>query len=181
MFGESPSGSRVASPQTGVGGSVGGPSDGASVGAAVRVGLVGRPARPANTVTATAVIDTATTTNTRLCGVSTSIPGVSMRLPGRRLEAGRPRRLGSDRALRVPPDDARRLRTAWPVRRSRFVWLIGVSVGEYGALENGGNYPDFETWDRICELYAWPQTFVDGALAPDPDTRRMIWRQPKPR
>jgi hypothetical protein len=22
---------------------------------------------------------------------------------------------------------------------------------------------DFETWDRICKLYGWPQTFVEVA------------------
>jgi hypothetical protein len=26
--------------------------------------------------------------------------------------------------------------------------------------ENGQRRPTFETWDRICELYGWPQTFV---------------------
>jgi hypothetical protein len=39
-------------------------------------------------------------------------------------------------------------------------WLIGVSVREYRELEAGTGSPDFETWDRICKLYGWPQTFV---------------------
>ena len=26
----------------------------------------------------------------------------------------------------------------------------------------GERWPDFETWDRICKLYGWPQTFVKG-------------------
>jgi hypothetical protein len=29
-----------------------------------------------------------------------------------------------------------------------------------GELEAGTRFPDFETWDRICKLYGWPQTFV---------------------
>jgi hypothetical protein len=37
--------------------------------------------------------------------------------------------------------------------------LIGVWVREYRALEDGESYPDFETWDRICKLYGWPQAW----------------------
>ena len=33
-----------------------------------------------------------------------------------------------------------------------------MSVGEYLGLEAGGRSPNFETWDRICKLYGWPQT-----------------------
>jgi DNA-binding XRE family transcriptional regulator len=39
-------------------------------------------------------------------------------------------------------------------------WRIGVKPQEYRELEAGERFPDFETWDRICKLYAWPQTFV---------------------
>jgi hypothetical protein len=35
-----------------------------------------------------------------------------------------------------------------------------VSVREYRELEAGERVPDFATWDRICKLYGWPQTFV---------------------
>jgi hypothetical protein len=28
------------------------------------------------------------------------------------------------------------------------------------ALLPGARSPSFDTWDGICELYAWPQTFV---------------------
>ena len=27
----------------------------------------------------------------------------------------------------------------------------------------GDAFPDFGTWDRICNLYGWPQTFVSSA------------------
>jgi hypothetical protein len=27
-------------------------------------------------------------------------------------------------------------------------------------IEAGARPPSFETWDRICKLYGWPQTFV---------------------
>jgi hypothetical protein len=27
-------------------------------------------------------------------------------------------------------------------------------------VEAGRRSPSFETWDRICKLYGWPQTFM---------------------
>jgi hypothetical protein len=43
---------------------------------------------------------------------------------------------------------------------ARASWLLSSSVRQYPELEDGEVYPDFETWDRICKLYGWPQTFV---------------------
>jgi hypothetical protein len=31
---------------------------------------------------------------------------------------------------------------------------------EYRELEAGARSPNWETFDRICKLYGWPQTFV---------------------
>lgn len=31
---------------------------------------------------------------------------------------------------------------------------------EYRELEAGARSPSFETWDRICMMYGWPQTLV---------------------
>jgi hypothetical protein len=45
------------------------------------------------------------------------------------------------------------------LRVCRAAWLIGVSVREYREIEAGERMPDFETWDRVCKLYGWPQTF----------------------
>jgi hypothetical protein len=28
-----------------------------------------------------------------------------------------------------------------------------------------GRSPTFETWDRICKLYGWPQTFTSGVAS----------------
>jgi hypothetical protein len=39
-------------------------------------------------------------------------------------------------------------------------WRLGVSVREYREIEAGARVPSWETWDRICKLYGWPQTFV---------------------
>ena len=37
---------------------------------------------------------------------------------------------------------------------------LGVSVRAYRELEAGVRSPSFETWDRICKLFGWPQTFL---------------------
>jgi len=46
------------------------------------------------------------------------------------------------------------------MRACQAAWLLGVSVREYRKLEAGERSPDSKTWDAICELYGWPQTFV---------------------
>ena len=51
-----------------------------------------------------------------------------------------------------------RKQAGWSV--GQVAWRLGVSVREYRELEAGGRSPNFETWDRICKLYGWPQTFV---------------------
>jgi Helix-turn-helix domain len=38
-------------------------------------------------------------------------------------------------------------------------WRLGVKPHEYRELEAGTRFPDFETWDRICKLYGWPQAW----------------------
>jgi transcriptional regulator with XRE-family HTH domain len=54
-----------------------------------------------------------------------------------------------------------RKRAGWSVARA--AWELGVSIGEYRELEAGARSPSFETWDRICKLFGWPQTFLPGA------------------
>jgi hypothetical protein len=39
-------------------------------------------------------------------------------------------------------------------------WRLGVSVREHQELKASVRSPSFETWDRICKLYGWPQTFA---------------------
>jgi hypothetical protein len=46
------------------------------------------------------------------------------------------------------------------LREARAAWLAGVSIREYRELEAGTRFPTCETWDRICKLYGWPQTFL---------------------
>jgi hypothetical protein len=54
----------------------------------------------------------------------------------------------------------RRDRKREGLRVCRAAWLIGVTVGEYREMEAGDLVPEFDVWDRLCELYGWPQTFA---------------------
>ena len=51
-----------------------------------------------------------------------------------------------------------RRRAGWSVGQA--AWRLGVSVREYRELKAGTRTPEWETFDRICTLYGWPQTFV---------------------
>jgi predicted transcriptional regulator len=44
------------------------------------------------------------------------------------------------------------------LRIARASWLLGVSVPELRELEAGTRCPDFDTYERICDLFGWPQT-----------------------
>ena len=51
----------------------------------------------------------------------------------------------------------RRDRERWAMRECQAAWRFGVSVREYRELEASTRSPSFETWDRMCKLYEWPQ------------------------
>ena len=48
----------------------------------------------------------------------------------------------------------------WSVRQA--ARRLGLSTREYRELEAGGSLPNFETWDRMCKLFGWPQTFASS-------------------
>ena len=48
------------------------------------------------------------------------------------------------------------------LRVCRAAWLIGVSVREYREIEAGDRMPSLDTYERISELYGWPQTSGRG-------------------
>jgi hypothetical protein len=56
--------------------------------------------------------------------------------------------------------DARARSEAGWVVVGQTAWRLGVSVPEYRELEEGTRSPNFETWDRICKLFGWPQTLT---------------------
>jgi DNA-binding XRE family transcriptional regulator len=61
-----------------------------------------------------------------------------------------------DMFRRMLEDD--RLRAGWSVGQT--AWRLGVSVREYREIEAGERWPNWETFNRICKLFGWPQPFV---------------------
>ncbi|HEX5936459.1 MAG TPA: helix-turn-helix transcriptional regulator [Actinomycetota bacterium] len=53
-----------------------------------------------------------------------------------------------------------RTRAGWSVEQVAL--RLGVNVPAYRELEAGTRMPSWETWDRICNTFGWPQTFVAG-------------------
>ena len=53
-----------------------------------------------------------------------------------------------------------RKRAGWSIGQAAS--RLGVSVRTYRELEAGEWSPTFETWDRICKTFGWPQTFACG-------------------
>ena len=49
------------------------------------------------------------------------------------------------------------------IRVCRAAWLVGVSVREYREIEAGDRDPSPGTYERISELFGWPQTFAGKA------------------
>ena len=65
--------------------------------------------------------------------------------------------------LAAYPSMMQRDRKREGLRVCRAAWLIGVTVREYREMEAGDRDPDNDTWDRLCKLCGWPQTFVGSA------------------
>jgi predicted transcriptional regulator len=57
-------------------------------------------------------------------------------------------------------DMLRRDRERWGLRLARAAWHLGVSVADLRELEAGTRWPSFDTYDRICKLFGWPQAFA---------------------
>jgi len=54
-----------------------------------------------------------------------------------------------------------RMRSGWSV--GQLAWRLGITVREYQEVGAGERWPNGETFNRICELYGWPQSFVGAA------------------
>jgi DNA-binding XRE family transcriptional regulator len=57
-------------------------------------------------------------------------------------------------------DLLRRDRERFGLSIGQAAWRVGVKPAEYRRLEEGKAWPDWETYDRICDLFGWPQTFA---------------------
>ena len=62
--------------------------------------------------------------------------------------------------LAAYPGMMQRARKREGIRICRAAWLVGVSVREYREIEAGDREPSPGMYERISELYGWPQTFV---------------------
>jgi transcriptional regulator with XRE-family HTH domain len=62
--------------------------------------------------------------------------------------------------LAAYPEMMKRARKREGLRVCRAAWLVGVSVREYREIEAGDRQPSPDTYERISELYGWPQTFA---------------------
>ncbi|MDP9329716.1 MAG: helix-turn-helix domain-containing protein [Actinomycetota bacterium] len=51
-------------------------------------------------------------------------------------------------------------RERWGFSIGQAAWRFGVEPSEYRGLEAGTRWPSFDTYDPICKLFGWPQTFV---------------------
>jgi DNA-binding XRE family transcriptional regulator len=56
-------------------------------------------------------------------------------------------------------DDRRR--AGWS--EAQVAWRVGVSVAKYRRFEAGEQAPNWQAYDRICDLFGWPRTFVQRA------------------
>jgi hypothetical protein len=77
-----------------------------------------------------------------------------------RLPIGTHIRLGLVAALLAMLEHDRR-QAGWSVDQA--AWRLGVSTREHRELEAGARWPSWQTFDRICKLFGWPQTFVGEA------------------
>ena len=62
--------------------------------------------------------------------------------------------------LAAYPGMMQRARKREGLRECRAAWLVGVSIREYREIEAGDLEPSPGTYQRISELYGWPQTFL---------------------
>jgi transcriptional regulator with XRE-family HTH domain len=64
--------------------------------------------------------------------------------------------------LAAYPGMMQRARKREGLRVCPAAWLIGVSVREYREIEAGDRTPSLGTYERISEVYGWPQTFIES-------------------
>jgi hypothetical protein len=62
--------------------------------------------------------------------------------------------------LAAYPGMMQRARKREGLRVCRAAWWVGISVREYREIEAGDRIPSPGTYERISELFGWPQTFV---------------------
>jgi DNA-binding XRE family transcriptional regulator len=64
--------------------------------------------------------------------------------------------------LAAYPGMMQRARRREGLRVCHAAWLVGVSVREYREIEAEESMPSLGTYERICKLYGWAQTFIES-------------------
>jgi transcriptional regulator with XRE-family HTH domain len=59
-------------------------------------------------------------------------------------------------------DMLRRDRERWGLSIAQAAGRFGVKPSEYREIESGTHWPNFDTYDRIANLFGWPQAFMVG-------------------
>jgi predicted transcriptional regulator len=62
-------------------------------------------------------------------------------------------------SLAAYPSMMQRDRRREGLRVCRAAWLVGVTVREYRELEAGDRIPEARTWERMVEVFGWPQQY----------------------
>jgi hypothetical protein len=89
------------------------------------------------------------------------MPRIAPPWTGSRSGNREPRRVDLERSSGSHMLERDRVRRGFSV--GQVAYRLGVSIRRYRELVEGDAWPDWETWDRICKLYGWPQTFSDGS------------------
>jgi predicted transcriptional regulator len=56
-------------------------------------------------------------------------------------------------------DRLKRDRERWGLSVGQAAWWYGVSPSVYRELEAGTRWPSSDKYERICDLFGWPQAF----------------------
>jgi hypothetical protein len=62
--------------------------------------------------------------------------------------------------LAAYPGTMQRARKGEGLRVCRAAWLVGVNVRKHREIEAGDRMPSLSTYERIAELYGFPQTVI---------------------
>jgi hypothetical protein len=59
-------------------------------------------------------------------------------------------------SLAAYPTMMRRDRQRLGLRECRAAWLLGLTVREYRALEDGDGFITSDLWERMVDVFQWP-------------------------
>jgi hypothetical protein len=63
-------------------------------------------------------------------------------------------------SLAAYPGMMRRDRERLGLRECRAAWLLGLTVRQYRALEDGDSFVMPDLWERMVEVFDWPKALL---------------------